>query len=201
MDLFKKLNDILGEGNTLTLAVSAKKGVMTVSVMPGNPAVKDAATAKLVPLNVSGTPEELDEGFIEAIARPVAATTGLLTNMAQYEKSLAEAKAKTKMEEDRKTAESSKKKECADYTALANKNLAECKFKDALTCVATAEKSATTPAEKTALATLKKEIKSKQGEGALFGAAEDKSDGKNIGAATAGNEDATSGEETETDND
>ena len=80
MDLFEKLSEIMGEGSTVTMTVAKSGKGMTVSVMPGNSLVKDAAKSKFVPINVSGTPEELDEGFLDTILNPIAKANGLLTN-------------------------------------------------------------------------------------------------------------------------
>ncbi len=152
---------------------------MTVGVLPGNDLVKDAAKNSIVPLNISGTPEELDEGFVAAIAEPIKKTTGLLVNMAAYERAAEEAKAKSKMEEERKAAEKTRKEQYNGYVALAETNLKEQKYHDALKCVESARKVAT-DAEKSALDTLERKINETSGSGALFGPAEDKSDGKNV---------------------
>ena len=75
MELFTKLSEIMGEGCTLAINIAKTKNGMTVSVLPGNSLVKDVAKNKITPLNVSGTAEELDEGFVDAIIQPVASTS------------------------------------------------------------------------------------------------------------------------------
>lgn len=179
MNLFKTLSEVLGNGCTATISIAQKDGIMTVGVLPGNNLVKDSAKNKIVPLNVSGTPEELDEGFVEAIAEPVRKTAGLLVDMAAYEQAAEEAKAKSKMEEEKKVAEANRKKEYDGYLNLARTNLKEQKYRDALKCVESARKVAL-PTDKVTLDTLTNEINSSSGQGALFGPAEDKSDGKNV---------------------
>lgn len=179
MNLFKTLSEVLGNGCTATITIAQKDGIMTVSVLPGNDLVKDAAKNKLVPLNVSGTPDELDAGFVAAIAEPIRQTSGLLVDMAAYEKAQEEAKAKSKMEEEKKTAETNRKKEYDGYVALAKTNLGEEKYRDALKCLESARKVSTAN-DKGTLDALENEINSKSGQGALFGPAEDKSDGKNV---------------------
>lgn len=179
MNLFKTLSEVLGNGCTATISIAQKDGIMTVGVLPGNNLVKDSAKNKIVPLNVSGTPEELDEGFVEAIAEPVRKTAGLLVDMAAYEQATEEAKAKSKMEEEKKVAEANRKKEYDGYLNLARTNLKEQKYRDALKCVESARKVAL-PTDKVTLDTLTNEINSSSGQGALFGPAEDKSDGKNV---------------------
>lgn len=179
MNLFKTLSEVLGNGCTATITIAQKDGIMTVGVLPGNNLVKDGAKNKIVPLNVSGTPEELDEGFVDAIAEPVRKTAGLLVDMASYEQAAEEAKAKSKMEEEKKAAETTRKKDYDGYINLARTNLKEQKYRDALKCVESARK-VSLPSDKVALDTLTNEINSASGQGALFGPSEDKSDGKNV---------------------
>lgn len=199
MNLFKTLSEVLGNGCTATITIAQKDGIMTVGVLPGNNLVKDSAKNKIVPLNVSGTPEELDEGFVDAIAEPVRKTAGLLVDMAAYEQAAEEAKAKSKMEEEKKIAEANRKKDYDGYVNLARTNLKEQKYRDALKCVESARKVAL-PSDKTALDTLTNEINSASGEGALFGPSEDKSDGKNISLnAPKGKKDKPASSECESD--
>lgn len=184
MNLFKTLSEVLGDGCTATITIAQKDGVMTVGVLPGNNLVKDSAKNKIVPLNLTGTPEELDEGFVNAISEPIRMTSGLLVDMATFEKAAEEAKAQSKMEEEKKEAEAKRKKEYDGYMALARTNLKESKYQDALKCVESAKKSST-PADKSAMDALINEINSQSGQGALFGPAEDKSDGKNVSLASS----------------
>lgn len=199
MNLFTTLSDVLGNGCTATITIAQKDGIMTVGVLPGNDLVKDAAKNSIVPLNISGTPEELDEGFVAAIAEPIKKTTGLLVDMAAYERAAEEAKAKSKMEEEKKIAEANRKKDYDGYINLARTNLKEQKYRDALKCVESARK-VSLPSDKVALDTLTNEINSASGEGALFGPSEDKSDGKNISLNTPkGKKDKPASSECESD--
>ncbi len=179
MNLFKTLSEVLGNGCTATITIAQKDGIMTIGVLPGNDLVKDAAKNQIVPLNITGTPDELDEGFVSAIAEPIQKTSGLLVDMAAYEKAAEEAKAKSKMEEERKAAEKTRKEQFTGFVNLARTNLKEQKYRDALKCIESARKSAT-DAEKPSLEQLEKEINDASGAGALFGPADDKSDGKNV---------------------
>jgi hypothetical protein len=56
---------------------------------------------QLIPLNLKGSPEELDADFIEAIQSPVQKSTGLMANMAEYEKSAEKAAQESKAVKDR----------------------------------------------------------------------------------------------------
>ncbi len=179
MEVFKKISEMLGEGSTLTITVAKKGDNLIVGILPGNSLVKDNAKGRIVPLNLTGTPEELDNGFLEAIEAPVAKASGLLTNMASFEKAQEEAKAKSKMEAEKKAAEEKKKKELSEWIDLARKNLKEEKFRDALTCIAGARKIAT-DSDKATLDKLEADVATASGAGSMFGGPEDKSDGKNV---------------------
>ena len=77
---------------------------LAVTVLSKSPEVKDPAARQLIPLNLKGSPQELDAGFIEAIRLPVTKSTGLMTNMAEYEKSVEKAGQESKAEKGRQEA-------------------------------------------------------------------------------------------------
>lgn len=179
MEVFKKIDEMLGEGSTLTITIAKKGEELVVGILPGNSLVKDSAKNRIVPLNLTGTPEELDNGFIEAIAAPITKSSGLLTNMASFEKAQEEAEKKSKMEAEKKSAEDKRKKDLSEWISLAKQNLKEEKFRDALTCVAGARNVAS-DSDKSTLDKLEAEIAKASGSGSMFGGPEDKSDGKNV---------------------
>lgn len=180
MELFKTLSEVIGNGCTVKITVSQKDGEMTVSVLPGNDLVKDSAKNMISPLSVTGTPEELDNGFVELISAPIKKASGLLSNLEAFEKSAEEAKQRSKMEEESKAAEAKRKKDLTAYIELAKTNLKEDKYADATTCLSSASKLAVSDAEKQQIAVVEKEVKNASGDGALFGGNPDKSDGKNV---------------------
>ena len=181
MELFKKINDLLGEGCTLSINIAKKGDIMVVGVMPGNPLVKDTAVKNLSPLNISGTPAELDEGFIEAIAAPISRATGLLVDMASFEKGEADAKAKSTMLAKQKEAKQKQEAEFKGYIALSQENCNADKFKDAKTCLDKARAVCDgSDAQNKQIREMEETIDQKSGAGSIFGAATDKSDGKNV---------------------
>ena len=56
--------------------------------MPTKKGLKDEAKNNLSPILITGTPEELDQQFINIIKQPLQKATGLLTNMEKFEKSM-----------------------------------------------------------------------------------------------------------------
>lgn len=180
MDLFKKLNEVLAEGMTLTITVAKKGEHMTATVLPGNSLVKDSAKNNIIPFTVSGTAEELDGGFIDAISAPIASTSGLLSNMADYEKAEAEAKQKSQMLAKQKEEAAKRKSDFDAYMKLSQTNLDEQKFKDAKTCLEAANALANTDEMKKKVADMETAITTASGANSIFGAIPDKSDGKNV---------------------
>lgn len=83
---FTQFNQLMAGSVDITLVIHKSATGMTVSVLPKSNGLKDEAQNHIVPLTLSGTPEELDGGFFQIIARPVQKVSGLLTNMAEFEK-------------------------------------------------------------------------------------------------------------------
>lgn len=104
--LFNELAELMSDRDIITLTLTKVNGKMSVSVMPTKTGLKDEAKGKLSPIIVSGTPDELDAEFIQAICQPLAKATGLLTNMDTFEKSMEAAEAASKA-----TTEAKKKEE------------------------------------------------------------------------------------------
>ena len=80
----------------ITMVIRKSATGMTVSVLPKSNGLKDEARNHIVPLTLSGLPGELDAGFMNAIANPIRKVSGLLTNMAEFEKQADKAAAKKK---------------------------------------------------------------------------------------------------------
>lgn len=180
MEFFKKINELLGEGCTLVMNVAKKGDKLVIGVLPGNPLVKDVAAKNVAPLNITGTPEELDEGFIGAISEPIARVSGLLVDMASFEKAEEETKAKSAMLKKQQEEKKKKEDEFKGFIALARENVEANKFKDAKFCVEKAKASTdNSDAQKKTLSEVSALIEQKLN-GDIFGAPEDKSDGKNI---------------------
>lgn len=180
MELFSRLSEIMGDGCTLTINIAKTETGMTVSVLPGNSLVKDAAKSKIVPLNITGTAEELDEGFIEAVVTPVAKTNGLYADIKSFEDAQQAAKEASEMEKKAKEKAKKDSELFSKWIALAEQNHKENKFKDATTCAKNAMEFAdSVNGGKAKADALIKKI-SESANAGLFGAADDKSDGKNV---------------------
>ena len=108
--MFKELNEIMAPGTDLSLAIK-KDGVrMTVLVLPKASRVKDPAKDQIVPLVISGLPEELDEGFLSIVTKPVEAVCGLLSRMEEFERAGQQAAAASRMAKEQKDKAASEEK-------------------------------------------------------------------------------------------
>ena len=178
MEFFKTIADFLQDGQQLQMAIRKSGGNIAVSIMPDNRGVKDKAVDNITPLVMSGTPEDFEEGFKDAL-KPLAQAQGLVSNIKEFEESTEKAKRESEMAKKLKDEAAKQKKEFNDLIALARKNNEEHKFKDARAVLAKA--SSLPAAEKNIIDKVMKEIDTKSGVGNMFGGEEDLSDGKNVG--------------------
>ena len=100
---FKELSEIMTDGTSINLTVHRQNGSMSVSVLPKIKGLKDDAKKHLLPIVLTGTPEELDAGFFDTVSQPVQKASGLLSSMKSFEASFA------LMEAERKEAQEQKR--------------------------------------------------------------------------------------------
>lgn len=108
---FTQINQLMAQSVDITMVIRKSATGMTVSVLPKSNGLKDEAQNHIVPLTLSGLPEELDAGFMNAIANPVRKVSGLLTNMAEFEKQVDKAAANSKASKEQKAKETKEEKE------------------------------------------------------------------------------------------
>lgn len=158
MFFFKEISGLVTAGVELNVTIKRSGEKLIVSVFPKVTDLKDEAAKKIVPLVVSGTPDELDKGFSAAISTPIQSAAELLGNMKEFETSMAEAQSKSK------AADANKKK----YDQLIKKADGlekDGKLKNAVACLKQAKEFA-----QDKLATQKKidKLQAKIGAGSLF---------------------------------
>lgn len=113
-EIFRNLHDLMQENSTTTI-VSRKNadGTMTVSVAyKGN--TEDPAAAMIQPICLTGTPQELDECFIDEIRTPLEKSTSLQNSMADFEASVKLAQANSKAAAELKKQKDDKEKKRKD---------------------------------------------------------------------------------------
>lgn len=108
---FTQINQLMARSVDITMVIRKSATGMTVSVLPKSNGLKDEARNHIIPLTLSGLPEELDAGFMNAIANPIRKVSGLLTNMAEFEKQADKAAANSKASKEQKAKETKEEKE------------------------------------------------------------------------------------------
>lgn len=183
MEFFKTIADFLQDGQQLHMAIRKSGDSIAVSILPDNRGVKDKAVENnIVPLVMSGKPEDFEEGFKDAL-KPLAEAQGLVASIKEFEENTEKAKRESEMSKKLKDEAAKQKKEFNDLIALARKNCTEYKFKDARTVLAKAHALPT--AEKAIIDKVRKDIDDASGVGNMFGGEEDLSDGKAISTSTS----------------
>lgn len=91
---------MMTESVDLTIVIRKTNGQLTVSTLPKSNGLKDEAQNHIVPLTVTGTPQELDTGFLQAVTRPIQKACGLISNMAQFEAQADKAAASSRYRRD-----------------------------------------------------------------------------------------------------
>lgn len=102
---------MMTESVDLTIVIRKANGQLTVSTLPKSNGLKDEAQNHIVPLTVTGTPQELDTGFLQAVTRPIQKACGLISNMAQFEAQADKAAASSKAAKDAKSKETKEERE------------------------------------------------------------------------------------------
>ena len=108
---FTAIHQMMTESVDLTIVIRKTNGQLTVSTLPKSNGLKDEAQNHIVPLTVTGTPQELDTGFLQAVTRPIQKTCGLISNMAQFEAQADKAAASSKAAKDAKSKETKEERE------------------------------------------------------------------------------------------
>ena len=83
---FEQIYQLISTGNDLSINIRRMNDKLNVAVMPRNNALKEEKQQHMVPLVLSGTPEELDREFLQAVMAPVKKALGILTNLEAFEK-------------------------------------------------------------------------------------------------------------------
>lgn len=168
---FTQINQLMAQSVDITMVIRKSATGMTVSVLPKSNGLKDEAQNHIVPLTLSGLPEELDAEFMNAIANPVRKVSGLLTNMAEFEKQADKAATNSKASKEQKAKETKEEKEKREkyekHMKKAEELIAARNHKEAVTTLGQARLYATEQNRKTVDEKLK-EQKRAMNQGSLF---------------------------------
>lgn len=170
--LFTQVYQMMTESVDLTMVIRKSAGGLTVSLLPkSNGSLKDEAQNHIVPLTLSGTPQELDAGFLEAVARPVQKTCGLISNMQEFEKQADKAAASSKASKEQKNKETKEEKEKREkyekHMKKAEELMTVKNYKEAITALGQARLYAT-PQNQKAVDEKIAAMKAEMNKGSLF---------------------------------
>ena len=107
---FTSISQMMTESVDLTLVIRKANGQLTVSTLPKANGLKDEAQNYIVPLTLTGTPEEMDAEFLQHIMQPIRKATGLISNLMEFEKQADKAAANSKAAKDAKETKEEKEK-------------------------------------------------------------------------------------------
>lgn len=192
MEFFNLVSENLQDGQQINMTIRKKGDRLVASITSDTTGVKDKAVTELPPLVLSGTPQEFEEGFVEAF-KPIASTLSLMSEVKSYEASVEEARKKAEMAKKEKEKAADDKKKFTDSLNLAKKLKDEHKFKDAKAVLEKAVKSPGADSKK--ISELLAEISRESGEGSLFGGVEDLSDGKALATESKSEDSASTNDE------
>lgn len=168
---FTQINTMMNQGVDITLVIRKKEGQLMVSAMPKTNGLKDEAQNHIVPLTVTGTPEELDRGFLPTICTPIQKAAGLLANMSNFEQQADKAAANSKAAKELKDKEAKDAKEKKEKFEKLMKTAAELestqKYGEALTNLKQARTFATSQALKSVDEKINA-VRMKMSQGSLF---------------------------------
>ncbi|MES2328566.1 MAG: PRTRC system protein E [Bacteroidota bacterium] len=106
-NFFQQIADLQLSGNIRLNIQPQSDNKLLVSLLLTSDQVKDKTAYNIPPLLLNGTPLELDNGFFEAVTKPIQKTNGLLCNLIEHEKGMEKAQKESRVEKDK--AEASKK--------------------------------------------------------------------------------------------
>lgn len=109
---FENIHRMIGLNTDLILTIrKTDNDTLTVAAHMTMDGLQDEARHFIAPFTASGTPQELDGGFIPAMSEPASRSQGLLTNMKHYEHQLQIAQANSKAAKERKDKEAKELRE------------------------------------------------------------------------------------------
>ncbi len=111
---FTQMYQMMNQSIDITLVVRKKEGQLMVSVLPKSNGLKDEAQNHIVPITMTGTPQELDMGFMQGICQPIQKAARLLTNMKLFEEQADKASANSKAAKEQKDKAAKEAKEKKD---------------------------------------------------------------------------------------
>ncbi|REC61307.1 prtrc system protein e [Chryseobacterium pennae] len=108
-NFFRQLTKLNLVGDLQLILRQADENSLVLSVLLNNEQCGDKAKNLILPLNLSGTAEELDNGFFENVSVPLQKASGLMVNMESFMKQLEAAQKQSAMEKEKSDKEKKEK--------------------------------------------------------------------------------------------
>jgi PRTRC genetic system protein E len=108
-NFFRQLAKLNLVGDLKLIFRQEENNSFVLTIMLNNEQCGDKAKNLILPFNLNGTAEELDNGFFERISTPLQTASGLMVNMEAFMKSLEEAQKKSAMEKEKVEKEKKEK--------------------------------------------------------------------------------------------
>lgn len=108
MGFFKDLNEMIGEG-TITLSITKAGEKMHVLLIPK--IESENAKTNIAPMHMAGTPDELDNAFIDTVKSSLELLKGVSVDIAMFEKTIKAAAEEVKNKATKPTIPGKKKTE------------------------------------------------------------------------------------------
>src|ERR1700740_1963896 len=132
---FSKLISLNAAGDWRLTIARDKGDLIVVSALLYNDTIGDNAGKLVPPFLLKGTPAEIDEGFFEALVKPIADTSALFVNMEQHLKARERARTESQWEKDKQAKadkeKTEKQKKYDEAMKKANELDKEGKYRDA----------------------------------------------------------------------
>ncbi len=114
-NFFRYIKNMKIEGDLHIIIANGENDTLVVSTMVNNEKCTDTAKNRLTPLNLRGTAQQMDIGYLDTISQPMKEVSGLLSNMEAFAKQKAETQKKSAMttestERDKKTVDTKEQK-------------------------------------------------------------------------------------------
>ena len=149
---FTSISQMMTESVDLMLVIRKANGQLTVSTLPKANGLRDEAANHIIPLTLTGTPEEMDAEFLQHIMQPIRKATGLISNIMEFEQQADKAAANSKAVKDAKAKETKEEKEKREkyekHMKKAEELIAAKNHKDAILALQQARMYATTDKQK-----------------------------------------------------
>lgn len=168
---FQSIFQMMSPGTDLNINLRRVDNHLIVAVMPKRTGLKEETGQLIIPLVLSGTPEELDAEFLRQVTTPLQKVQGILTNLEAFEKqaeAVATQRKTTNSANTKETKEAREKREKMEkLLKRAEEAFTAGKYSEAVTCFKQAKVLADVTRQKDIEARIQ-EAQKKSSQGSLF---------------------------------